>query len=56
MTEPRYASHEEVHLSIEAWCNEASTLFAQVIERLEILEQRLGDLDARVSEWERGPR
>lgn len=56
MNEPRYASHEEIHASIEVWCNEASNLFLQLAERLEAVEERLANVEARVREWEVGPR
>lgn len=54
--EPKYTTHEEVHASIEIWCQEAASLFMQMIDRLEAMDERLSNLEARVREWEVGPR
>lgn len=56
INEPKYASHEEIHASIEVWCQEASSLFMQLIDRMESIGERLSNLEARVREWEVGPR
>lgn len=48
--------HDEHHRSIEVWCNEASDLFMRLAEQLAAIDHRLANIEARVSEWEVGPR
>lgn len=48
--------HNQHHVQLEMWCNEASQLLSLLVERIEALEQRNADLAARISEWEVGPR
>lgn len=54
--EEHFIGHEEVHARIELWMVQASDLYLQLIERMEALEQRLDNLNARLREWEVGPR
>lgn len=56
MPEQHFINHEEVHACLELWCNEASTLFMRLVDQLEDIEQRLANVEARVSEWEVGPK
>jgi hypothetical protein len=48
--------HEEHHAQLEQWCNEASKLLQLMVERLDAIEERLDDHNARISEWESAPR
>lgn len=52
----KYINHEEAHMAINTWCIQASDLFREMIERMEALEAQVDNLNARVREWEVGPR
>lgn len=41
---------------IQAWSQEASNLFTNIVQRMEDLEHEVSNLRARVAEWEQGPR
>lgn len=55
MTDPD-TEHAEIHAFTAEWIRQASQLLGDMVERLDALEHQVGNLQARVSEWEVRPR